>query len=130
MRLFIILCSWKSYCNGSKQVSLYNFWVLHNLVAPVSIRAASNLTFSKLRLVSRLQLSQIMSLYSNIGLTKLLYNFDNERLSRSNLCRLNAPDRLNAFSCINFVWLFHERSLDIIKPRCLCLTPPLSEYLP
>ena len=69
-------------------MSSYNICVLHNLVAPVSIRAASSWIISKLRLFSRLQLSHIMSLYSNIDLTKVVYSLSKEGLSKMNCVAL------------------------------------------
>ena len=68
--------------------------------------AASSLIFSRLRLFSMLQLSQIMSPYSSKGHIKVKYNLLRERLSRLNLCFRSAPSRLKALSCNILTWLF------------------------
>ena len=64
----------------------------------VNIQAASSRVFSRLRLFSMLQLSQIISSYSSKCRIKVKYNLLRERLCILNLCLRSAHSHLKALS--------------------------------
>ena len=93
------MCLLRRLFSNSRPVSFYIVCVLQSFVAPVNMRAASRLKFSRKRLISMLQLSQIISPYSSKGRIKVNYNLLSERLSRLNICLRSAPSCLKALYC-------------------------------
>ena len=84
-------------------MSLYNFSILHNLVAPVTILIASICTDSNLDFSSLLQLSHIGPPYSRTGLTKDMYIRSKDCLSNLNLKALIILRRCHALCNISSI---------------------------
>lgn len=92
-----------------------SFCILETFAPPVMMRIASSWIFSKCRLSSDVQVSQIIPNYSKSGSTQLQYIFWIDDLSRSNLYFRRMQ--------INSMCIHHKRSSDIIRPICLwCCT--------
>ena len=72
------LCLFRLFWSDSQPKSDSSFSMLHNLVAPVMIRAASMCTASSCFLESTDALSHTESQYSNSGRTKDMYICSND----------------------------------------------------
>ena len=93
--------------------------MLHNYVAPVTIRAASTWTASSSFFGSREQLSQTTSLYFKRGRTYAKYNFSKDFLETLNLRALNKFSLDQDFSKIDLTCSSQVPELEKVRPRCL-----------
>ena len=74
-----------SFCSDSQQISLYRLFIETSLVAPVAILAASFCILSSSYFSACVQLSHMLSPYSNNGLMNVVYIVSSDFLSSLNL---------------------------------------------
>ena len=99
--------------------------MLHSLVAPVVIRAASVCILSRVRFFfcfffSTEQLSQIMFAYSRRGRIWVRYILLRESLSNTNLLRHNVPILFHTAEVIAAICWCHVPSSEKVSSKCLC----------
>ena len=99
-----------------------NFALEHDLVAPVTIKAASIWIFSKSFFSYWVQLSLTTSAYSNIGLINVKYIVWSVFLSNWNLSIRRRFTLFHALKAISCTCSCQEHDLFKINPKCLWLS--------
>ena len=103
--------------------------MLHSLVAPVIIFAASMLIASSCFFDSVVALSQTESQYSNEGRTKDMYIFSKDFLLTLNLSVRSRFSRAQAFVVIVCICSDQVHVFESVSPRCLCVSVSVSMML-
>lgn len=83
----------------------------------MTILAACSCTFSNFSISAEEQPSHTTEAYSNIGLIKVIYNFDSLSMPKVNLSFLSSPNFLQALLTISLMYTDHFKSSESVRTR-------------
>ena len=123
------MCLSRLLCKVSYPSSDSNLSMLHSLVAPVIVLAASIWIASSFFFISDDELSQTESQYSNSGRMKETYICSRDFRLILNLRALINFNLTEAFSHMFSIWSVQRQVLEKVTPKCLWLWVSLISLL-